>query len=968
MNSNFNFLLVYSDFKRLAELGSAAEGYAFSDPQAALVKLRCFTELFVGNIFTALSIEIDPQSDLYTKINHRGFKKVVDANIVSKLHVLRMHGNKAAHNNTKLSVEQTLWLIKEAYFVSRWLIQTINTSFIEIPEFVEPAQPNNIEDVLAVEKENQQLNEKINNESKALANAEAELLLVRQELVETQSKITETNNFHQVEEFKVASSQAATSFDLQMDVTRAKVNIFDSFKEHSLTSGQTELVKELDGFLNERKNAVFILNGYAGTGKTFITQGLTQYLDAIGRQFVLMAPTGKAAKVISDKAGQEASTIHRVIYNLDNIKEYKVDDLDGSETFRFYAEIKVNQHCSETVYIVDESSMVSDIYSDAEFFRFGSGYLLTDLLNYINLDHNDQTKKIIFIGDNAQLPPVGMNNSPALNRDYLKNKYQLNSDSNELTEVVRQKAESGIMPNAKILREALLNKTFNQLDFKTNETDVLSLNSNDLISEFLNVCQGRIANTKDSILIASSNSQVSQYNRVVREHFFPEQKELVPGDKIISVANHYVHEKVITNGEFGMVNQVHSEPEIRNVILRKKGKHGETETIKVELCFRNVELGFRNENGEVSFFVCKIIENLLYNDEPGLSSDEYKALYVDFVNRHPGLTTKDKKSEFKMALLSDPYFNAFKVKFGYAITCHKAQGSEWQNVFLKCSSHYKTLTKDYFRWLYTAITRTSSTLYVIDEPHIKLGSGMKKVANMDFTNHNSMDASSSSKSNSIPQPIIEQVSDSSISLTPDVLIPPLVTESPRDQSFGIPENNTPLLALLSEIKSSLIGLSIEVVEITHNQYQEAYLFQQEDDFSTVRIGYNGKYKVTSIQASDDSELSRLITDRVLPLKGRILNTFSKNKTDCIIELPQPFLADFHQRMVDAFDKSFVVISEVRARDYAQRYCFQKEANSAVFDIFYNGKSQFTKYEAKKALSNSNEFVGEVENIIDEALG
>lgn len=967
MNSNFDFLLVYSDFKRLAELGSAAEEYAYTDPQASLVKLRCFTELFVGNIFAALSIKIDPQSDLYTKINNRDFKKVVDSNIISKLHALRMHGNKAAHNNTKHSVEQTLWLIKEAYFIARWLIQTINTSYIDIPEFIEPVEPNGIEDLLAVEKENQQLTEKITQESKALANAEAELLLVRKELEEAQSKITETNNFHQVEEFKAASNQAAASFDLQMDVTRAKVNIFDSFAEHTLTKGQSELVKELDGFLNESKNSLFLLNGYAGTGKTFITHGLTQYLDSIGRQFVLMAPTGKAAKVISDKTGQEASTIHRVIYNFENIKEYKVDGLDGSETFRFYAEIKVNQNTSETVYIVDESSMVSDIYSDAEFFRFGSGYLLKDLLNYINSDHNDHTKKIIFIGDNAQLPPVGMNYSPALNMDYLKDKYQFNSDSYELTEVVRQKVESGIMPNAKILREALLNKTFNQLDFKTNDTDVLSLNTNDLLREFLNVCQGRIANTKDSIIIASSNSQVSQYNRVVREHFFPEQKEVVPGDKVISVANHYANEKVITNGEFGMVKQVLSGPEIRNVILRKKGKNGETLTIKVELCFRNVELGFRNENGEVSFFVCKIIENLLYNNEPGLSSDEYKALYVDFVKRHPGLTTKDKKSEFRMALLSDPYFNAFKVKFGYAITCHKAQGSEWQNVFLKCSSHYKTLTQDYFRWLYTAITRTSSTLYVVDEPHIKLGGGMKKVSSIGFTNHNSID-DLSSKTIPTPQPVREQEVDSPINAMPDVLVPQLVTESSSDESYGIPEDNTPLLALLSEIKSSLIGLSIEVVEITHNQYQEAYLFQQKDEYSTVRIGYNGKYKVTSIQASDDSELSRLITDRLLLLKGKTLNTFNNNETDYIIELPEPFLADFHQRVVEVFDKLSVVISEVRARDYAQRYCFQKESNRAVFDIFYNGKSQFTKYEAKKTLSTSIEFVVEIENIITKELG
>ena len=411
-----------------------------------------------------------------------------------------------------------------------------------------------------------------------------------------------------------------------------------------------QLVEEVNSFLSDKTTSVFLLKGYAGTGKTFITYGITQYLNAIGRQKVLMAPTGKAAKVLSDKTKTNASTIHRIIYNYENVKEFKEEGLEGSETFRCYAELKVNLDTSETVYIIDEASMVSDLYSDSEFFRFGSGFLLKDLLKYINLDHNDHNKKIIFIGDNAQLPPVGMSYSPALTAKYLKDKYQLNNHECELTEVVRQKSDSGVMANAKKLRVALAAEQFNQLDFEINYADITHLHVDNLVGQYIEACDGKVAQAKNSIVIASSNRQVSKYNQVIREHFFPMQETLVARDKVISVANHYRENHVVTNGEFGMIKQVLSEPEIKTVVLRKKGELGLTETIRVELCFREVELGFRNEYGEVNFFKSKIVENLLYNDEPTLSSDENKALYVDFRNRHPHLLSNSKRVELREAL------------------------------------------------------------------------------------------------------------------------------------------------------------------------------------------------------------------------------------------------------------------------------------------------------------------------------
>ena len=202
---------------------------------------------------------------------------------------------------------------------------------------------------------------------------------------------------------------------------------------------------------------------------------MTEYFRAIGRNYVLAAPTGKASKVISLKTKSPAYTIHKTIYSFQDIVEYRYDDIEGTETFRFYAKLAVNEHSADTVYIVDEASMIPDVYQEAEFFRFGTGYLLSDFLKFVNLDHNDHRKKVIFIGDNAQLPPVGMNTSPALNAEYLLKEHHVHSTDFELTEVVRQKAESGVIKNSIPLRKALQENMFNQLDIDFKYSDVKQL-------------------------------------------------------------------------------------------------------------------------------------------------------------------------------------------------------------------------------------------------------------------------------------------------------------------------------------------------------------------------------------------------------------------------------------------------------------------------------------------------------------
>lgn len=276
------------------------------------------------------------------------------------------------------------------------------------------------------------------------------------------------------------------------------------FKKYHLTDNQEELIIKLNSFLFNSNSNFFLLKGYAGTGKTFIIKGLTEYLKEIGRNYILSAPTGKASKVIQEKTNSKAFTIHKTIYSNTDLKEYKLSEED--RTYKFYFELAVNENSNDTIYIIDESSMVSNIYSEMEFIRFGSGFLLQDLMKYINLDQNDHNKKVIFIGDNAQLPPVGMNFSPALDIQYLIEHFGVQVEEFELTEVVRQQEDSGILKNASKLRKSLKSKIFNQLDIETTNQDVEHLEHSNFMNKYLEVNNHKI--NKDTMVIAYTNASV----------------------------------------------------------------------------------------------------------------------------------------------------------------------------------------------------------------------------------------------------------------------------------------------------------------------------------------------------------------------------------------------------------------------------------------------------------------------------
>ncbi|MFN7690385.1 MAG: ATP-dependent RecD-like DNA helicase, partial [Bacteroidota bacterium] len=434
------------------------------------------------------------------------------------------------------------------------------------------------------------------------------------------------------------------------------MSIFNHFKHLNLSQSQETALTKLETFLSGSVQ-VFMLKGYAGSGKTTIIKGLVEYLDAIERDFALMAPTGRAAKVIREKTGQEAFTIHKSIYSYEDMVE-----IEDGDSFYYYYKIRNNMDVAGKIFIVDEASMLSDTKSVGEFFRFGTSHLLSDLITYTRVGQPNVNSKIIFVGDPCQLAPVFDNSSRAFEAHYLKEKFNLSSDEAEMKEVQRQGADSGILIAAAKIRKSISSCYFNDFNLRSNGKDIL----NPTYETFLDTWQ---AASSPKIIIASKNKTCHELNLQIRERRYgnadlPVQKS----DIVIMGSNNY--RKGIFNGEFAVINDVADIVIQRTIAL--KGRN------PVTLYWRDVELVFPDAESNNKIVKGKLLENFI-NGDNYLSPEEMQALRVDFKNRHPNL--KPKTEEFKEAIMKDEYFNCLLMKYGYAVTCHKAQGGEWDNVF-----------------------------------------------------------------------------------------------------------------------------------------------------------------------------------------------------------------------------------------------------------------------------------------------
>ena len=456
---------------------------------------------------------------------------------------------------------------------------------------------------------------------------------------------------------------------------------------HTPTNEQLFALNILADFLlSANENSALLLKGYAGTGKTSLVGALVKTMSGLKQKSVLLAPTGRAAKVLSNYAGQQAFTIHKKIYRQDAFS----NDLSA-----FHPSDNLHK---DTLFIVDEASMISNQGIDSHY--FGSGRLLDDLIHYV---YSGENCRLMLMGDTAQLPPVMQVESPALQADILKG-YNLQVDEILLTEVVRQDLNSGILYNATLLRDSLRNnrvEIYPKLTVK-GFADIQMINGSELIEAISNAYSKD--GLDDTIVISRSNKRANIYNNGIRNQILYREEELSTGDRLMIVKNNYFWTRnnkeidFIANGEIVQVLRVRNESHVYG------------------FRFCDVTVRFQDYDMELDI---KILLDTLQTEAPALPKELNDKLFYTILEDYQDISTKSGKMK---KMKENPHYNVVQVKYAYAITCHKAQGGQWKNVFLDIG--YMTeemLGENFYRWLYTALTRATDRLYLVNLPEEFVG-------------------------------------------------------------------------------------------------------------------------------------------------------------------------------------------------------------------------------------------------------
>ncbi len=451
---------------------------------------------------------------------------------------------------------------------------------------------------------------------------------------------------------------------------------------HQPTKPQSLFVTKVSEYLGvSNSSQIFILKGFAGTGKTTTVAALVKGLKELKVQTVLLAPTGRAAKVLGSYAKKNAFTIHKEIYR-------QQSDSEGQGKFV----LNFNKH-SDTVFIVDEASMISN--ESTANTSFGTGRLLDDLIEFIFADN--RRNKLILVGDTAQLPPIGLPLSHALDKEYLEQHYYMDVHESFLDEVVRQAQDSGILYNATAIRNLLDNENSDSLALYTAQfSNIAHINGGELVETIENAYSKY--GTDNTIVITRSNKRANKFNEGIRRMILHKEEEVSRGDYLMIVKNNYFwHGKekknaFIANGEIAEVVKFKKQEDLYG--------------------FRFADIRIRLVDYDDLELDVKIVLDTLTIEAPSLSYEANRQLYFAVSEDYQHIKSKAKRWK---AMQEDPYFNALQVKFSYAITCHKSQGGQWDCIFL--DQGYlaeEMLDTSYYRWLYTAFTRASKQLYLVN--------------------------------------------------------------------------------------------------------------------------------------------------------------------------------------------------------------------------------------------------------------
>ena len=445
------------------------------------------------------------------------------------------------------------------------------------------------------------------------------------------------------------------------------------------TFNQKKIIEQLSTWLaDDDFRRIFLLNGYAGTGKTTIIAALVAAVKELGIKPILLAPTGRAAKVLTHYSGHSAYTIHKKIY-----RERGISDYESKFALDYNRE-------KGALFIVDEASMLS---SRAEDSSFGSGNLLDDLVKYV---HSGKECRLMLVGDDAQLPPVGDDHSPALDPAELLPYGDV--EYGTMDEVVRQSHDSGILFNATMIRCMLENNIFEKPRFDLTHSYFQRIEGGELM-EALQDCYDRYGRD-ETIVITRSNKRANRYNEGIRRYTLSAEEEIESGDMLMVVKNNYFYAErdeqspmsFVANGDVARLRR----------IRRFEEFYG----------FRFVDALTTFPDYDDYEMECKLMLDTLSSESPSLTREQSRQLFYEVEKDYDDIKAKAKRYR---AIRENEHFNALQIKFAYAVTCHKAQGGQWKAVFVdRCLFGDEQMSRDMLRWLYTAITRATERLYIVN--------------------------------------------------------------------------------------------------------------------------------------------------------------------------------------------------------------------------------------------------------------
>ena len=692
----------------------------------------------------------------------------------------------------------------------------------------------------------------------------------------------------------------------------------------TLTPDQQQALGQVEAFLCDPQVDAFILRGSAGTGKTTLIEEIGKRLASHHMGFAVLAPTGRAARILQARTALPAKTIHAHIYAGPCLTVFEDAQDHNDPGLRLSFALRQDEP-AECVLIVDEASMVGDQRQKGDLMQFGSGRLLHDLVAYCRLKRTGrsgadaQQVKLLFVGDPAQLPPVGETASPALSEKHLQDQYGLCVQSHALQTVMRQGAGSAILAQATRLRDDILCKRFTSLRLRANGQDMTTSDASGAVALIIESIRAR----SSSVVVVPTNALARTYNRCVRERVWGDAQAPVQRGDLLLVNKNSARFN-LANGDIVKVMETAPQSEKHRVAIRGAEP--------VELTFRSATVALRDAQGRIARVQCFVLENLLDSEFRELTPLEQRALLVHFRHRHPHL--KPTQPEFAQQLLDDPYFNALQVKYGYALTCHKAQGGEWTRVVVDFGSRASQRSEAYFRWVYTAITRASQALVMVSPPDFDEISAMKWDS-VGFPSQAPAPA---------PAPAPLSAPASNTGEDADACPSQAPVQDPDWARWCFSAALAPLFAVHCQLRDAWAQEGICVKALVHQQYCERYVLVRKGAAASVQYSYNGQFKVTrpGVAVPGSRQDARLL-EQALRVMHRPAGLASAPQASAL-EASEPFVQAFVARLRQALQTSSIEMVDWQKMSYRLRVRFQARAGQGLMDsidFIHDASSKWT---------------------------